>query len=122
VCPGILLDLFLDSFASFWTLPLSGLFCLFLDSFALLEVKLSKSALRKLAKEQKNKAAFQQFNPEADEEEELEAIYTKPCSSHPTWSRDTYRRKATDESPRGHYDLFTTASRRNHSHATKSLL
>jgi len=37
------------------------------------EVKLSKSALRKQAKEAKNKEAFRRFNPEADEEEELEA-------------------------------------------------
>lgn len=38
------------------------------------EVKLSKSAQRKLAKEAKNKEAFRRFNPEADEEEELEAL------------------------------------------------
>ena len=36
------------------------------------DVKLSKSAQRKAAKEAKNKEAFRRFNPEADEEEEYE--------------------------------------------------
>jgi len=37
-------------------------------------VKMSKSAQRKAAKAAKNKEAFRRFNPEADEEEELEAL------------------------------------------------